>query len=81
MGLGIRRRRSVVSIAGVANPWPGDLGWFYKINGTSWGGALVIPFITAFAPSFIVKKAIESIFAPQNAPTKSSRRGSYCEKK
>ena len=60
---------AVVSIAGVANPWPGDLGWFYKINGTSWGGALVIPFITAFAPSFIVKKAIESIFAPQNAPT------------
>lgn len=58
----------VVSVAGVANPWPGDLGWTYTVNGSAWGGALVVPLLSAFVPQSYVDSAVESIFAPQTAP-------------
>lgn len=59
---------AVVSLAGVANPWPGDLGWVYRVNGTALGGALVVPLITAFAPKVHIRNAIDGVFAPQHAP-------------
>lgn len=59
---------AIVSIAGVANPWPGDLGWFYTVNGSAWGSALVVPLISAFAPKTIVDETVASIFEPQTAP-------------
>ncbi|WP_299140920.1 alpha/beta hydrolase [uncultured Tateyamaria sp.] len=58
----------VVSVAGVANPWPGDLGWTYTVNGSAWGGALVVPVLSAFVPQSYVDGAVASIFAPQVAP-------------
>mmetsp|Transcript_7492 Transcript_7492/g.12771 ORF Transcript_7492/g.12771 Transcript_7492/m.12771 type:complete len:324 (+) Transcript_7492:999-1970(+) len=58
----------VVSIAGVANPWPGDLGWFYEVNGSAWGSALVVPMLSAFAPQSYVDATVASIFKPQTAP-------------
>ncbi len=59
---------AVVSLAGVANPWPGDLGWVYRVNGTVLGGGLVVPLISAYAPDAHIKSAVEGVFAPQSAP-------------
>lgn len=59
---------AVVMVAGVAQPWPGDLGPFYTVLGSPWGGALAVPLITAFTPRAYVKVSIDSIFAPQAAP-------------
>ncbi|MEL6449707.1 MAG: alpha/beta hydrolase [Pseudomonadota bacterium] len=58
----------MVSIAGVANPWPGELGWTYTVNGSAWGGALVVPVLSAFVPQTYVDNAVDGIFAPQSAP-------------
>ncbi|MBT8475323.1 MAG: alpha/beta hydrolase [Alphaproteobacteria bacterium] len=59
---------AVVSLAGVAMPWPGDLGWIYTVNGTALGGAVVPPFITAYATEARLRDAVEATFAPQSAP-------------
>lgn len=59
---------AVVTIGGVANPWPGDLGWFYRVNGAAWGSALVVPILSAFAPQSYVDASVASIFEPQTAP-------------
>ncbi|MBS1302799.1 alpha/beta hydrolase [Loktanella sp. SALINAS62] len=59
---------AVVSFAGVAMPWPGDLGAYYTINGSAFGGAVTIPLLAAFVPTSTIKNAIESTFAPQPAP-------------
>lgn len=59
---------AVVSIAGVANPWPGDLGWVYRVNGTALGGAIIPPLISAFVPVSHIKGEVAGVFAPQRAP-------------
>lgn len=59
---------AVVMVAGVANPWPGELGWYYTVNGTSLGGAFVVPVITAFASQSRIQNAVDSVFAPQEPP-------------
>jgi pimeloyl-ACP methyl ester carboxylesterase len=58
----------LVSVAGVANPWPGDLGWTYRVNGAAWGGALVVPVLSAFVPRTYVEATLASIFEPQAPP-------------
>ncbi|MEM6373947.1 MAG: alpha/beta hydrolase [Pseudomonadota bacterium] len=58
----------LVSVAGVANPWPGDLGWTYRVNGSAWGGALAVPVLSAFVPQAYVETTLASIFEPQRAP-------------
>lgn len=60
---------AVVSYAGVMMPWPGDLGWYYTLNGSPIGGAITIPLISAFAPSTTINNAAEAVFAPQAAPS------------
>ena len=59
---------ALVSIAGVANPWPGKLSRLHRWNASALGGALLVPVITAFAPKQAVVDTIESIFEPQDAP-------------
>ena len=59
---------AIVSFAGVAMPWPGDLGPYYTINGSAFGGAVTIPLISAFVPTATVENVIEGTFAPQAAP-------------
>ena len=59
---------AVVMLAGVANPWPGDLHWIYRVNGTPLGGALLVPLISAFTPDDRVRSGIGSTFAPQPMP-------------
>lgn len=58
----------IVSVAGVANPWPGTLDWTYTVGGTAWGGALVIPLLSAFVPQTYVDTIVAGIFKPQKAP-------------
>ncbi|WP_299725556.1 alpha/beta hydrolase [uncultured Tateyamaria sp.] len=58
----------LVSVAGVANPWPGDLGWTYTVNGSAWGGGLVVPVLSAFVPHTLVEETLGSIFEPQVPP-------------
>jgi pimeloyl-ACP methyl ester carboxylesterase len=59
---------ALVLVGAVAEPWPGDLGWQYTINGRPLGGAIVIPMISALVPMNYVRGGIGAIFAPQQAP-------------
>lgn len=59
---------ALVMLGAVSNPWPGELGWTYTVNGSSWGGALVVPVLSAFVPQSYLDASIETIFAPQPAP-------------
>jgi len=59
---------ALVLVAAVSEPWPGSLGWIYRVTGSAAGGALAIPLVTAFLPERFVAASIESIFAPQQAP-------------
>ena len=59
---------AVVMLAGVANPWPGELHWIYRVNGTRLGAALAVPLITAWTPDARVRAGIQSPFAPQAMP-------------
>lgn len=59
---------AIVSFAGVTMPWPGDLGRYYTVNGTAFGGTVTIPLISAFVPRSYVRDRVDGIFAPQSAP-------------
>ena len=58
----------LVSVSGVANPWPGELGWTYKVNGSVWGGGLAVPVFSAFLPASYIDGVVDTIFAPQRPP-------------
>lgn len=58
----------VVSVAGVANPWPGELSMIHRVNSSVAGAALVVPMITAFAPDTLVEKTLKTIFEPNPVP-------------
>lgn len=55
-------------VSGVSNPWPGGLGRYYTVNGSAFGGAVVVPLITAFAPKSMIDAAVADVFAPQDPP-------------
>lgn len=59
---------AVVSLAGVTMPWPGELGRYYRVNGSAIGGLITIPAIAALATPGAIESSIESTFAPQSAP-------------
>lgn len=58
----------VVNLAGPSNPWPGDLGAYYNVNGSALGGAVVPPLISALATDKRIEDAIVGIFIPQSIP-------------
>ncbi|MCF2870739.1 alpha/beta hydrolase [Octadecabacter sp. G9-8] len=58
----------VVNLAGPSHPWPGDLGAYYKVNGSVLGGAIVPPLISAFATDARIEDAVTGIFTPQSVP-------------
>ena len=59
---------ALVMVAGVALPWPGELGWLYQVNGTVPGGALAAPVLTAFAPRARIADSVEATFDPDPMP-------------
>lgn len=59
---------ALVIVAGATMPWPGKLGASYTVLGSGLGGAVVPPFVTAFASNQTINATVESIFAPNSAP-------------
>lgn len=59
---------ALVLVAAVSEPWPGGLGCTYTVNGSTLGGALFVPMVTAFVPRGFVASSIGSIFDPQEPP-------------
>ncbi len=59
---------AVVNLCGATMPWEGPLGPLYRINGSTLGGAILPPVITAFATDDYIDSVIEAIFTPQIAP-------------
>jgi len=59
---------AVVSYAGVTMPWPGDLGAYYRVNGSAFGGVVAIPAISAFVTRSLIDDSIAATFAPQAVP-------------
>jgi len=58
----------IVSLGGVLMPWPGDLGRYYTMNGSWFGGVVTIPLISALATKGQIDSAIAGIFTPQSPP-------------
>ncbi len=59
---------AVVSLSGVTLPWPGDLGAYYRVNGSAFGGAVTVPLLAALVPDRIVRDRIASAFTPESMP-------------
>lgn len=58
----------LIMVAAVSHPWPGDLGWTYRWNGSVMGGALFVPLVSAFVPKWYVENTVAGIFAPASPP-------------
>jgi pimeloyl-ACP methyl ester carboxylesterase len=59
---------AVVSVAGVALPWPDGLDWIYRINGSALGGLLVAPVLSALVPDARIRAGVEGAFPPNTMP-------------
>ena len=59
---------ALVTLGGVSNPWPGELDRIYSVTGSAFGGATVVPLITALAPEARIETAVASAFEPQKPP-------------
>lgn len=59
---------AVVSLCGAVNPWPGDLGAWYRISASGFGSAVLLPLVAALAPRGRAEQAVAGIFAPQPVP-------------
>ncbi|KMK67213.1 alpha/beta fold hydrolase [Puniceibacterium sp. IMCC21224] len=59
---------ALVIVSGATMPWPGKLGPSYTVLGSGLGGAVVPPFVTAFASQETINDAVRSVFAPNAAP-------------
>ena len=59
---------AVVDVSGVSMPWPGRLGWLYRLNDPWLGSTLLPPLIAALAPRSLVNRALEATFAPDPVP-------------
>ncbi|MEE4188674.1 MAG: alpha/beta hydrolase [Roseobacter sp.] len=58
----------LVLLGAASNPWPGSLGFLYRMNTTLFGSAVAIPLITAFTPHVVIQNTLSEIFAPQQPP-------------
>lgn len=58
----------VVNVSGVSNPWPGELNWTYKLNGSALGGLLAVPALAAFLPRAKSEEIAAGIFTTQDMP-------------
>ncbi|MGA9252129.1 MAG: alpha/beta hydrolase [Roseobacter sp.] len=58
----------LVLLGAASNPWPGQLGFLYRMNATVFGSAVAIPLITAFTPHVVIQDTLSEIFAPQKPP-------------
>ncbi len=59
---------ALVLLGGVALPWPGGLGGWYRLTSSRLGRAAVLPLVAAFAPRSQAEAMIAGIFAPDPVP-------------
>lgn len=59
---------ALVLVSSPIYPWVWPLGAYYSVTSHPLGQRLAIPLITAFTPRRYVKRRIESVFTPQQAP-------------
>lgn len=59
---------ALVLLAGASMPWEGGVWYFYNIAATAPGRALLVPLVTAFAPTSTPDSVLVSIFAPDPVP-------------
>lgn len=59
---------AVVSLAGVAMPWPGGLGFWYDFAANRFVGKYVLPVLSRLVPDSYVHGAIQGVFSPDSAP-------------
>jgi pimeloyl-ACP methyl ester carboxylesterase len=60
--------RALVLVGSPSLPWPGKLDPWYRLTSTAAGRAVAIPLASAFVPDGYVRRAIDSVFAPNAAP-------------
>lgn len=58
----------VLALSGVAYPWTTGLGVFYSVLSNPIGLAFIIPLLTAFTPTPVIRAEIGKTFRPQSAP-------------
>lgn len=58
----------LILVSAPSQGWDGGLGALYAVNASPLGGAIVLPVISALAPAGIVRRAMDSIFAPNPVP-------------
>lgn len=58
----------VVTVAGVAMPWPGGVDRWYHVTGGAVGAAVAVPLISAFATEAQVRASVAATFAPAPVP-------------
>ena len=58
----------VVSVAGATNTWPGGVGLWYDIAGTTLGGRVMAPVLSGLVTRDRAQRAAASIFAPNPLP-------------
>lgn len=58
----------LLPLSGVAYPWETGLGAYYTVLSHPLGQFLVIPLLTAFTPTPVIRSEIGKVFRPQQAP-------------
>ncbi len=58
---------ALVLLGGASHPWPGDLGLWYRLNGTALG-RLGRSLLAGFAPVSAAEGVLENVFAPDPVP-------------
>lgn len=59
---------ALILVSGVAMPWPGTLDPWYRATETWLGRNVLVPLAAAFVPEAYVRRSIDAVFAPQQAP-------------
>lgn len=62
------RVAGLVVLSGATMPWPGELGPWYDLAATRFGGSVVLPLVSALAPRGLADGAARAVFAPQLPP-------------
>ena len=59
---------ALVLVSAASMPWPGRLGLWYDVAASRFGGAAVVPLVTAFASADQIKATLTATFAPDPVP-------------